>query len=129
MIAEALLLVAVGAGVFTSASAGVCGFLFGKKTGVKEERDAWLKLRDIAIPGQRISIKFMGEVFVLGYSDDEEYVDVIHMDFLEDPADPSKFLWPSEIDQEILEKNTISIKTKQFLTQVPEQSYKKAAAS
>lgn len=124
MIGEVLTaLIILGGAVTFAGTTGLVGALFGQAT----ERRKWLALKNVAIPGQRIHVQYLGEVFVLGYSEDEQYVDVISTEFLTSPD--GKPLWPSQIDQDVLAANTNALKTEQFLTQLPEQSYKKAASS
>lgn len=84
------------------------------------ERKKWSKLKRIAIAGQRIYIRGLGTVCVLGYSEDESTVDLIHEKFLGEKM-------PSEIDEDILNQHTFSVPTTQFITQIADTAFLKAA--
>lgn len=99
-----------------AAISGGIGFVAGN---VLEKRK-WLALRQVAIAGQRLWVDNLGEVFILGYSEDEEFVDVV-------PEEILNGKWPADIDQDVLDRYTISIPVNQFLTQVAPNSVKQAA--
>lgn len=92
------------------------GFALGKS----HERNEWRQRGKQIIAGQRVWVKGMGEVFVLGYNKDGSLVDLVPEDFLQGK-------WPSAFTNEELDAQTFSIPTDQFLTQVPEVAVKKAA--
>lgn len=92
------------------------GFALGKA----QERNEWRQRGKQIIAGQRVWVKGMGEVFVLGYNEDGSLVDLVPEDFLQGQ-------WPSAFTNEELDSHTFSIPTDQFLTQVPEVAVKKAA--
>jgi hypothetical protein len=97
------------------------GGLFGYSLGFLNERSKWDRLRKGAIAGQRLWIQSLGEVMVLGYSPDETLVDVIPTERMGEAR------WPDELEPETLDLYTISMPTKQFLTQVAPESVKSAA--
>lgn len=92
----------------------------GYELGKLREKIYWRKMRQMAIPGQRLWITGVGEVFLLGYSDDGIYVDFIPTSFLGER-------WPSELDVEILDKNTVSVKVDEFLGNMLLAGHKQAA--
>lgn len=94
----------------------IVGFGLGKS----HERKIWHTLRKVAIPGQRLWVRGIGEVFILDYSADEQYVNIIPEIFLEGK-------WPTEFPEDEINKNVISIGVDQFLTQVTFDSVKQAA--
>ncbi len=89
------------------------GVVIGAALVTVNERKKLAKLKRIAIAG-------LGTVCVLGYSEDESLVDLIHEKFLGD-----KF--PSEVDQEFLDQHTFSVPTVQFVTQIADTSFLRAA--
>lgn len=88
------------------------------------ERRYWTDLKALAVAGQRLWLKGLGEVFVLGHGEDLEgnpTVDIISDDWLNGK-------WPSEIDVQVLDQNTISIPFDHFVAQMKEEStYLKSA--
>lgn len=94
----------------------VVGFALGKS----HERNVWRLRGKQIIAGQRVWLKGVGEVFILGYNEDGSLVDYV-------PEDVLQGKWPSAFSNEELDSHTISVPTDQFLTQVPEIAVKRAA--
>ncbi len=99
---------------------GIVGLGVGTIVGALMERRSWMLLKKGAVAGQRIWMTGIGEVFIMGYSEKEDFVDVLPEEFLNGK-------WPSQIDQEIVDSNIISIPTKQFLTQATFEGFKMSA--
>lgn len=84
----------------------IVGFVVGKF----HERLYWNKLKRFAMAGQTVWIRGIGDVLVLGYSEDEYSIDYVKSDHLKDRR-------PDEIDPDELNSMTVSVPTNQFLAQ------------
>ncbi len=94
---------------------GILGGALGGLGGALWERSRWNTLKSVAMAGQTIWVKGIGDVLILGYSNDESKIDYIPTERLEDRH-------VDEIDPDELNSKTISVPTKQFLVHMAPDS-------
>lgn len=100
----------------TGTAFSILGFYMGKAW----EKSQWMKLKKVAMAGQTVWVQGIGDVLVLGYSDDESTIDYIPTEYLEGRD-------VHDIPYDELDSKTISVPVEQFLTHVAPDSVIQAA--